>query len=204
MQTTEVIPAEEVAVVKTKIEAMREQVLAIKVTSQEELTAVAEHIGNVKKMKKFVTQERDKYITPAKEIISKAKEQYDPYITACDEAEAILKSKAQTFMLEEKKKEDELKAKEIKKVETGYQKPETAAKKIEAIPEAKKTVDAGTSKLTMKMVRDYRIVDEKLIPDEYYKPRELDLVKIRKVALAGVSIPGVEIFEKPEMVSKAS
>lgn len=202
MQTNEVIPAEEIAVVKTKIDAMREQVQAIKVTTDEELTQVAKHVDDVKKMAKFVKQERDKYIAPAKEIIEKAKEQYDPYLKACEEAESMLKEKAQVFMIAEKKKADEARAKEIKKVETGYQKPETAVKKIEAMPEAKKTVDTGASKLSMKMVKDIRITDEKAIPDEYYKPRELDMVKLKKVALAGVSIPGVEVFEKPQMASR--
>ena len=202
METKEVIPAEEIAVVKTKIESMREKVSAIQVTNQDELVAVAGHVDNIKKLGKFVKQERDKYIAPAKEIIEKAKEQYDPYIKACDEAEAVLKGKAEVYMLAEKKKADELKAKEIKKVETGYQKPETAAKKIEAMPEAQKSVDTGASKLTMKMVKDIEITDEKAIPDEYYKPRELDLAKIKKVALAGVSIPGVKVIEKPQMASR--
>ena len=75
-------------------------------------------------------------------------------------------------------------------------------KHIEALPEKQKTVDTGESKLTMKAVKDYRIVDEKLIPEEYYKPRELDFVKIRKVALAGVKIPGVELFESQQMMSR--
>lgn len=199
MQTKDVIPAEEIAVVKTKIDSMRDQVSAIQVTSQEELTAVAGHIDNVKKMGKFVKQERDKYIQPAKEIIEKAKEQYDPYIKACEEAEELLKQKAQTFMLEQKKKEDEEKAKILADKRT---KVETKVEKIENVKVAEKTVDTGASKLTMKMVKDIRIVDEAKIPDEYYKPRELDLAKIRKVALAGVAIAGVEVYEKPQMASR--
>lgn len=199
MQTKDVIPAEEIAVVKTKIDSMRETVAAIQVTSQEELTAVAGHIDNVKKMGKFVKQERDKYIAPAKEIIEKAKEQYDPYIKACDEAEEVLKGKAQSFMLEQRKKEEAEKAKILADKRTTV---ETKVAKIENVKQADKTVDTGASKLTMKMVKDIKIVDEKAIPDEYYKPRELDLLKIKKVALAGVAIPGVEVYEKPQMASR--
>lgn len=202
MQTNEVIPAEEIKVVQTKIDGMRESVEAVEVKSEDDLKVVAGHIGNVKKMKKYVEQERDKYIKPAKEIIQTAKDKYDPYVKACEEAEKILKGKAEAFMLAENKKIEEAKAKEIAKVESGYQKPETAVKKLENIGEAKKKVDGGDSTLSMKMVKDYRIIDEKKIPEEYYKPRELDLAKIRKVVLAGVAIPGVEVFEKPQMASR--
>lgn len=190
---------EEIAVVKTKIESMQRSLGEIKVSNEKELADVADHISNIKKMKKYVTQIRDKYIDPAKEIIARAKEQYDPYIKACDEAEAMMKQKAQDFMVIEKKKEDEAKAKILADGRTSV---ETKVERIEQVKEADKTVDTGSSKLTMKMVKDFRIKDSDLIPDEYYKPRELDLVKIRKVALAGIEIPGVEVFEKPSMASR--
>lgn len=196
---TEIIPQEEIKLVKGKIDSMASQVEAIKVTSPEELTQVATHIANVKKMRKYVEQERDKYIAPAKEIIAKAKEQYDPYVKACDDAELALKKKAETFMIEQKKKEDAEKAKILA---DGRTKVETKVEKLSNVKEAKKTVDTGESTLTMKMVKDIRIVDEKAIPDEYYKPRELDMVKIKKVATAGVVIPGVEVYEKPQMASR--
>lgn len=191
----EIINPEEIKVVKTKIESMAAQVDAIKVTSPEELTQVANHISNVKKMRKYVEQERDKYIAPAKEIIAKAKDQYDPYVKACDEAEAALKGKAQSFMLEQKKKEDDEKARILA---DGRTKVETKVEKLSEVKEAPKTVET----LSMKMVKDVRIIDQAQIPDEYYKPRELDMVKIKKVATAGVVIPGVEVYEKPQMASR--
>lgn len=199
MQNTDIIPQEEIKVVKTKIDSMAAQVDAITVTSPEELTQVATHISNVKKMRKYVEQERDKYIAPAKEIIAKAKEQYDPYVRACDEAELALKKKAESFMLEQKKKEDEEKAKILADKRT---KVETKVEKIAEVKEAPKSVKTNESTLSMKMVKDIRIIDQSQIPDEYYKPRELDMVKIKKVATAGVVIPGVEVYEKPQMASR--
>ncbi len=199
MSDTKAITAEEVSLVKTKIESMQQQVQGLRVTNEKELEAVADHISNIKKMKKYVTQVRDKYIEPAKEIINQAKEQYDPYIKACDEAESVMKGKAQEFMLQEKQKEDEKKERILADKRTTV---DTKIQKLEQVNESDKTVDTGATKLTMKMVKDFRIKDSDLIPDEYYKPRELDLVKIRKVALAGVTIPGVEVFEKPSMASR--
>jgi len=201
--TKEVIPAAEVQATDVRITKLKDQMEAIKVTTPEELNAVAEHIAAVKQASKDVTAVRDKYIEPAKAIIEHAKSTFDPIIRRCAEIEAFLKGKAQDYMLAEKKRTDEAAAKEAAKVESGYQKPETAAKKIAAIPEAQRVSKTEKSTLSMKMVKDYRIINEALIPEEYYKPRELDTAKIRKVALAGVAIPGVEVFEKPQMDSRA-
>lgn len=198
----EVIPQAEVALVKTKIESMKEKISSIVVTNEEELRATAGHIGNIKKMYHYIEQEMDKYIKPAKEIIKNAKDQYNPFLLICDEVEKLLKDRAKVFMEAEAKRIELAKVKEIKKVESGYQKEETAVKKISEMPEAKKTVKGEESTLIMKKVKVMKIVDEKLIPEEFYKPRELDLVKIKKVALAGVVIPGVEVVEESQMSSR--
>lgn len=203
MQQNQVIPMAEVEQNKNKVETLHKEMTAIKVTSKEELNAVAAHIGAVKKIQKEVSEVRDRYIAPAKEIIQHAKDTFDPIINLAKEAEEHLKKSAEAFMLAEKKREDDAKAKEIAKVESGYQKPETAARKMGEIEKAETKAETDSNTLSMKMVKDYRIIDEKKIPDEYYKPRELDLAKIRKVALAGVAIPGVEVYEKPQMASRA-
>lgn len=203
MQTQEVIPVKEVQDTETRISTLHDQMSSIKVTSQEELAGVAEHIASIKAAAKEVTAIRDKYIEPAKAIIEHAKKTFNPIIDRCAAIEAHLKQVAQVYMLAEKKKADEKAAKEAAKVESGYQKPETAAKKIAEIPKAQTTAKTESGTLGMKMVKNYRIINEKAIPDEYYKPRELDLAKIRKVALAGVAIPGVEVFEEPQMQSRA-
>lgn len=202
-KNTEVIPATEVQESKTRIEALREEMSATKVSSKEDLQVVATNIAKVKESKKRVTAERDKYIAPAKEIIAHAKALFDPLIDMCDEVESVLKGKAEEYMLAEEKRIEDAKAKEIGKVESGYQKPETAVKKMEQIGDADKKVETEGSTLTLKKVKDIEIVDEQAIPDEYYKPRELDMVKIKKVALAGVVIPGVKVVEKSQMASRA-
>lgn len=199
----EVVPIEEVKEHKTRVAELMEQMSAIKVSSPEELTAVAGYIGQVKKSKKAITEARDKYIAPAKEIIERAKSDFNPIIDACDEIEAVLKKKAEVFMIAEKKREDDAKAKEIKKVESGYQKPETAVKNMESIKSAETKVKSEHGTLGMTTVKEVVVFDESLVPEEYYKPRELDMVKIKKVAIAGVAIPGVRVDEKSQMAMRA-
>lgn len=193
----------EVTVIEEKAVGMEAAVAAVKVTNQDELAAVSDTIASVKKLAKLIEQEKEKYTGPAKEIIAKAKAQYDPYIARCKDAEADLKRKAQDFMLAEREREEEERKKIVAKVETGYIKPETAMTKLANVEAAPKTASTGTSKLTMRMRKDVEIVDESKIPDEYYKPRELDMVKLRKVVTAGVEVPGTKLIEVPDMSSRA-
>lgn len=200
----EVIPKDEVKEHSSTIVALKEQMSAIKVTSQEELTTVAGHIASVKKVKKVLEGVRDKYINPAKEIIAMAKGQFGPMIEACDEIEENLKGKAAIFIQKEEKRVKEQEARELAKVDSGYQKEDTATQKIAEIPDAVKNAKIEDGNLSGRKVKKVVIVDQNLIPEEYYKPRELDMVKIKRVATAGVSIPGVRVDEELEMQFRAS
>lgn len=207
MSETNTIVAEEeqtaLVVIEEKAVGIEAAVAAVKVTNQEELEAVSDSIASVKKLAKYVEEEKEKYIAPAKVIIENAKAQYDPYIARCKSAEAQLKAKAQEFLLAERKREEEVRKKIVAKVETGYIKPETAMTKLANVQVAPKTTATANSKLTLRMRKDVEIVNESKIPDEYYKPRELDMVKLRKVVTAGVEVPGTKLIEVPDMSSRA-
>lgn len=190
------------AVIEKKASVMLAEVEAVKVTTTEELNTASDMIALVKKLAKYIEGEKEKYIAPAKKIIASAKAQYDPYILQCKDAEADLKEKCQQFVLAERIREEEERKKIVKKVETGYMKPETAMTKLANVPEAQKTASTGTSNLSLRIRKDVQIVNEALIPDEYYKPRELDMVKLRKVVTAGVEVPGTKIIEVPYMASQ--
>ena len=68
---------------------------------------------------------------------------------------------------------------------------ETASKKIEEV-KVEKTVEADKGKATFVIRREVVIVNEKDLPREYLIP---DMVKIRRDALTGVKIAGVEVRE---------
>ena len=190
-------------VIEQKATGMAAAVDAVKINSQEELSHASDLIAQVKKLAKYIEGEKDKFTEPAKAIIATAKETYDPYLAQCKDAERALKEKAQAFMLAERKREEDERAKIVKKVETGYIKPETAMTKLASVPTAPKSAATESSRLTMRMRKDVEIIDQALIPDEYYKPRELDMPKLRKVVTAGVEVPGTRMIEVPDMSSRA-
>lgn len=77
------------------------------------------------------------------------------------------------------------------KIESGRLKnPEKIVAQMEAIKEPERRIFTGGGSLLEKDHKTVTIIDEKLIPREYLVP---DMVKIRRDALAGVEIAGVEV-----------
>lgn len=184
-------------VVEQKIKGMHEMVAKTEVADDKTLAEVANKIKMVKDLGKAIRQEMEKYTKPAQEIINNARVKFLPYEKECDEAEKQLKAKATFYMVEVEKERLKKEESIAKRVDEGKLKEETGLRKMEEIGEEKKTI-ATTSgaKLTLKTVKEVVIIDEAKIPREYLV---LDMVKIRKVALAGVEIPGVEVKETKQM-----
>jgi len=192
----------EVQIVKEQVDSLKTMVEETKVENNDQLESVSDKIKEVKKVIKQVNAEMARTIDPAKEIITATKERFNPFLEDCKSAEAGLKKKAQVYMLEEQKKEDIKRDKIAKKAETGYIKPETAVEKMEEVPEAKKTAKTGKSTLSMRMVKSAGAIDEEKVPEEYWIPKQLDMVKINKAVKAGINVAGVEVKETPSMASR--
>jgi hypothetical protein len=194
----------EITIVKQKISVMRKMVDDTKVENDEDLANVSDKVKNIKFLGKYIEQEKEKYTEPAKKIIAEAREQYDPYIKDCKDAEMNLKEKAKVYMIakESKRREDEKKIAD--RVERGTLKQETAMKKIEELPESTKTIRTDkNSGLTISKRKVAEIVEPNLIPDEYW---EINEVRVRKDALerekkGEPQIPGVVIREESDLKS---
>lgn len=131
-------------IVREQIAGMKEMIDSTVVTNGKELEEISDKIKKVKFLLKIVKDKKEKYVEPAKQIISEARETYDPMIKECENAEEVLKQKAKVYMLDVEKKEKEAQDKIAARVEKGTLKPETAMRKLEAMPEAPKTVRSDT------------------------------------------------------------
>lgn len=181
----------DIKVVESRVDSMRQMVATTEVIDDKTLGQVADKIKIVKGLGKMVRAEMEKYTDPAREIIRTAQEKYLPFEKECIRAEMALKDKARVYMAAEEAKRLKEENKIAEKLAAGKIKEQTALKKIEAIGTEVKTVRSENgAKLTIRAIREVVIVDRNLVPDEYW---EIDMVKVRKVALAGVNIPGVEI-----------
>lgn len=182
-----------IQVVEEKVKGMQAMVEATEVSNDAELSDVANKIKAIKQMGKFVRQEMECYIKPAQEIINNARQRFLPFEKECISAETALKQKAGSYMDNAEKARAEKEAKVAKQYEAGRIKEETAVRKMDAIGDEKKSIDTGTAQLQRKVIKVVEIVDREKIPHEYWV---VDEVKVRRVALAGVEIPGVIVKEE--------
>ena len=197
------IENKQLVVVEEKIKGMQTMIEGTKVTNDIELSEISDKIKNVKKLGAYVKAEKEKFTAPAKEIIAQAKEMYDPALKQCENAEGVLKSKAQVYLTEKETKRLESEKKIVERVERGTMKADTAVRKLETLPEQQTKVKTESSGLRMITRKVAEISDPNLIPDSYWV---IDETRVKKEALEreklGVEqIPGITIVEKQTMAS---
>lgn len=191
-------PNAQLSIIKRNVTSMKKMLDEFKVTSDEELSLVAGKIASIMKLKKQVKEAQDSYMKPAKQIIAKAKEDYDWIIDECDSARKILDGRAIAYHNAQEAKRRAEEEKIAKKVEAGRMKPETAVAKMETLTTPSKTVSSDNgSTLSFTVRKVPRIVNPDIIPEEFWI---IDEVRVRREALARMTagveqIPGVVIDE---------
>ena len=186
--------------VEKQMKGIQAMVESTQVANDGDLAEVADKISKIKKVAKFVREEMERYTKPAQFIINTARERFLPYEKECKDAELTLKGKASMYMvaLEQQKKKEEEKI--ARALEAGRIKESTAERKLEAVVEAPQTIQTKTgSSLTMKTVKKAYIIEPEKVPHEYWL---IDEVRVKRAALAGAIIPGVEVREEKEMSSR--
>lgn len=202
----------DIEIVKQKVTGMQAMVQSVKVTNEDELKVVSDKIKGIKLLAKFIEEKKAKTVDPAKAIIAEAKATYDPFIDECDLAEKTLKKVALDFQVKVQREKEarqaeidrqareaqakidaDLKAKKITAEEAEAKTEKVAEKaidKLEKVDDKKTSAKTGASTLSLKKIPVVKIIDEKLIPKEYWV---IDRVKLDKVVKAGVAVPGTEL-----------
>lgn len=164
---------------------------ALEVTTPEQYEAASGLLTRIKSAAKMIKAEMDKVLQPILEAEKAERNRWRPIMTQAADAEATVKMKMLVYVNETERLAKEKEAKIQADLEAGkIKKPETALKKAEAIQQAPETVRTETGASQVKKVKVVRINNPDLVPDKYWVMNE---VLIRKEALAGVEIPGVEV-----------
>jgi hypothetical protein len=127
------------------------------------------------------------------EALRNARDLFRPVEEQFEHAEALIKRKLLDY---KQKKDAEARAKEAKiaaQAEKGTIKLETAERKMGEIERVETTTRGKVGEVQVRKVKKVRITNESLLPRSYLVP---DMVIIRRDALAGIAIPGTEVFEE--------
>lgn len=186
------------ALIKRQAEGADKVAKEIIIKNQNDFEKASELFLKVKQAGKYIASEKEKMTRGLLDTLANIRSFFKPYEIMQSNAEKEIGSKILAYQLEEEKKSQIKIDAVVEKVEKGQITFEQANEKIETL-EVAKTVEVNTGAVQFKTIRDYEIIDEKLIPKKYWV---LDLVKLRKDALDGVEIPGVKVVEKKIINSK--
>ena len=186
------------ALIKRQAEGADKVSKEIIIKNQNDFEKASELFLKVKQAGKYIMAEKEKMTRGLLDSLANIRSFFKPYEIMQSNAEKEISNKILEYQLKEEQKSQTKIETVVKKVEKGTMTFEKANEKIEAL-EVSKKVEVNTGAIQFKTVRDYEIIDEKLIPKKYWV---LDLVKLRKDALDGVEIPGVKVVEKKIINSK--
>lgn len=187
----------EIVVVKQQSSKALTAATDLVVATEEDYKVAGELRAKIKQVGKLIKEKKESVSRPLLDALNNFRDLFKPIEQSQKQAEELVDSKMLTFYKEQQCKREEEKLKIAQKVETGYIKPETAIKKMENLTEAPQAVKSEVGTTFVKKIPSMRIVDEKLIPDEYWV---IDMVKLRQaVVRERKEVPGVEYYEEETM-----
>lgn len=189
------IEQKELSVYKGQISKLENQANELTITNQEENVFATELKAKLKEIGKTIKTRKEEITKPLNEALRSARELFSPLESQFDNAETIVGNKLLAY---KKKVDAEIRAKEEKiarDAEAGKIKIETAEKKMEKLEEKKLDthIDTAHGRVQFRKVKRMRIIKRDLIPDQYWV---IDEVLLRKDVLAGVVVPGAEMYEE--------
>jgi len=182
----------ELAPIEANISKAELAATALVIKTDEDNTKASEMLLKIRSVGKQIKEAKEKITKPLNEALRNARNFFAPLEDKYIRAEQIVNAKLVEYKMAQDLKALKETAKIEAKVEAGKMNFEKAAEKIEAVT-PKKTVETKTGQVQYRTIKEVILEDESKLPREYLVP---DMVKIRKVALAGVEIAGVKVVDK--------
>ena len=187
------IDTKELVPLKAQVTKLETQAQAVTIATQEDYSNAADLIARLKETGSKIKTTKESITKPLNEALKNARNLFAPIEEQFEKAESIVKTKLLAYKRKVDDEAREAEAKIAARVEKGTMKLETAERKTEAIERVETTTRGKIGEVQVRKVKKVRIVDAAALPREYLVPDE---VLIRKDALGGKQIPGVEVFEE--------
>ena len=179
------ITEKDIVVLEEKTDAISKRSI-FKITSQEKLKEANQGLADLKVFKKLIQENKDKIVKPLSLALKNARDLFRPVEEKIDNAEQSVKTEILAYKRVVDEAVEKQKEKIEKKVEEGETTFEKASQQIEK-------VENKTEEFKTRKIKEVQIIDEKKVPAEYW---EINMVLLRRDALAGKEIAGIKVVEK--------
>jgi hypothetical protein len=192
------IEPKELTVLKGAVSKLENQATSVTISTAEEYAGAADLIAKLKETGSLIKAKKESITKPLNEALKNARELFAPIETQFANAEAIVKTKILGYKQKIDAEAREADAKIAARVEKGTLKMETAERKLDEVERVETTTRGSVGEVQIRKIRKVRITDEAALPREYLIP---DNVAIRRDALGGKTIPGVEVYEEEQVAA---
>lgn len=189
MKVTE---TKEIVALKSEVSELEIQANELNIATAEQNAHAVEFKAKLSKTKKDIEARKKEITDPLNTAIRSARALFAPIEDAFEKAERAVATKLLDY---KRKTEEEARKKEAQiaaRVERGTIKIETAERKMEQIQRVETHADTAYGRVQFRKVKQIRITDKNLVPDEYWV---IDEVALRKAVITdGKTVPGVEMY----------
>ena len=189
----------EITLVKQQASKALHAAATLEITNEEELEKGVDMLSKIKTVGKMIKERKEAITKPLMESLNSVRELFIPIEENHRSAEKFIKTKMLAYQNEQEIAREKAKAKITAKVEKGTMKVETAITKIEDLPEVSTTSKGKIGAISTRIVKKVRITDESKLPREYLMANE---PLIRRDAIAGKTIAGVEVYDEKVISSR--
>ena len=201
----------EVAVVKTQATKALTAAQELEIASPEQMTSATDLLSKMKTVAKMIKERKEAITKPLTEALNSARDLFKPIESNLADAERIVKGKMLDYQRAIDEENEKKRLALVKKVETGYMKPETAVAKMEKIEDAPTTVQGSVGAMAFRTVKKVRFADVATLSDKdiVWNAKHgylvWDEVAARRAAFAGPQSvpPGVEVYEEKVVASSS-
>jgi len=212
--------SKELTILKGTVTKLQNKANEIVINDSETLAQAVDIVAKLKESGTNLKTLKESITKPLNEALKNARGMFAPVEEDHEKAEALVKRKILDYKQEQdriaREKEAEIarklaeeKAKLDAKVEAGEiteekadatfgKKIEKAEEKIDNIDRVENTTQGKVGVVQVRKIKKVRITDENAIPRSYLK---VDEVAVRRDALSGIQIPGVEVYEEEQLAS---
>ena len=169
-----------------EIIAKAESVTTLDVTTMPE---AVELLSSLNRIKDDITTEKEKVTRPLLDALAEERTKWKPKELKLEAVITKIRTaltKYQTELVAKQRAEQEAIA---KKLENNEIKPETAIKRMQAVPDINNTIESNTGKITFKTVTTFTVADWKSVPDEFLV---LNDTLVREKLKLGIKVPGLD------------
>ena len=212
MALIKIAPLDDVGIRELAIEAnhVRDICKARKPLTAFDLEAVTEDLNMISQMKKAFKKFYSEYIDPVRNHLDSLRASFETISNPLDEAEKITKQLLKDYKLEQEHIAAE--QEEINRMRILAAQKEAALHNgeisepvnlVEVISPTPKTIRADTGSSGMRDHWKYKVIDFAILSDEYKIPNDKLLNTLASSIKKSRVIPGLEIYNDPDVVSRA-